>query len=139
MAPKYNQSEKAAPPRKKKTKKLITLEEKMDILRSYDRGESTLAIKRRFCVSDSVLHTLRKNREKVMAAVKLGAGSLTRVTPRSLQSPTRPRFKATFGECNYFFFFLMSHLYLLFLYFNPFESIGRTGTSNIFLLKSAGL
>ena len=52
-------------PGKKKTRKSITMEQKMDILRRYDRGESTATI----------LWTNRKDRAKTMAAVKAGAGS----------------------------------------------------------------
>ena len=104
MAPEDDQSEEDAPTSKKKTKKMITLERKMDILRRFDRGESKAAIKRRFRVGNTTLHNVRKNRERIMAAVKLGAGSATRVTPRNLQFPTlQGGIQATFGECNYYY------------------------------------
>ena len=45
MAPKHDISEKDAPPGKKKAKKSIILKQKMDILRRYDREESTAAIR----------------------------------------------------------------------------------------------
>ena len=44
MAPKRNLSAKDAPG-KKKARKSIMLEQKIDILRRYDRGESTAAIR----------------------------------------------------------------------------------------------
>ena len=45
MPPKYDLSEKDAPPAKKQSRKTITLEQKVDIIRRYDGGESTAAIK----------------------------------------------------------------------------------------------
>ena len=42
----------------------------MDILRRYDRGESTAAICNALNLSESTLRTIRKDREKIMAAVK---------------------------------------------------------------------
>ena len=76
MAPKPNQSKKDAPG-KKKARKSITLEQKMNILRRYDRGESTAAIRNTLNLPESTLHTIRKDREKITAAfyVKAGAGS----------------------------------------------------------------
>ena len=78
MAPKHDQRKKDAPPGKKKARKLITLEQKMDILRRYDRGESTTTIMNELDLAHSTLRAIRKNREKIirkdrekiMAAVK---------------------------------------------------------------------
>ena len=76
MAPKRDQSEKDALPGKKKARKSITLEQqKMDILRRYDRGESTADIRNALNLPESTLRTIRKDREKIMEAVKAGAGS----------------------------------------------------------------
>ena len=47
----------------------------MDILRRYDRGESTAAIRNTLNLPESTLRTTRKDREKVTAAFKAGAGS----------------------------------------------------------------
>ena len=74
MAPKHDLSEKDAPG-KKKARKSLTLEQKMDILRRYDRGESTTAIRNALNLPESMLRTIRKDREKITAAVKAGAGS----------------------------------------------------------------
>ena len=47
----------------------------MDILRRYDRGESTAAIRNSLNLPESKLRTIRRDREKITAAVKAGAGS----------------------------------------------------------------
>ena len=72
MAPKRDLSEKDAPG-KKKAKKSITMEQKMDILRRYDR-ELTAAICNTLNLPESMLRTIRKDRE-ITAAVEAGAGS----------------------------------------------------------------
>ena len=74
MALKRDISEKDAPG-KKKARKSITLEQKMDILRRYDGGESTAAIRNALNLPESTLCTIRKDKEKITAAVKAGAGS----------------------------------------------------------------
>ena len=74
MAPKHDLSEKDAPG-KKEARKSITLEQKMDILRRYDRGESTTAIRNTLNLPESTLHMIMKDKEKITAAVKAGAGS----------------------------------------------------------------
>ena len=71
MAPKHALSEKDTPG-KKKARKSITLEQIMDILRRYNRGESTAAIKNTLNLPESMLRTIRKDREKITAAVKAG-------------------------------------------------------------------
>ena len=82
MAPKGDLSGKDAPPSKKLTKKSITLEQKMDVLRGYNRGESTAAICNPLNLPESTLRTIRKDKEKITAAIKAGAGSAsTRVSP----------------------------------------------------------
>ena len=74
MAPKSDLSDKDAPG-KKKARKSTTLEQKINILRRYDRGESTAAIRNGLNLPESTLCTIRKDREKITAAVKAGAGS----------------------------------------------------------------
>ena len=51
----------------------MTLEQKMDILRRYDRGESTAAIRNSLNLPEFSLRTIRKDREKITAAIKTGA------------------------------------------------------------------
>ena len=70
MAPESDQSEEDSPLGKKNSRKSITLEQKMDILRRYDRGESTAAIRNALNLANSTLRTIRKDREKIMAAAK---------------------------------------------------------------------
>ena len=76
MGSKCDLSEKDAPG-KKKARKLTTLDQKLDILRRYNRGESTAAIHKVLNLPESTLHTIRKDREKIMAAVKSGVGSFS--------------------------------------------------------------
>ena len=81
MPPKRNPSEKDAPPAKKQCRKTITLEQKVGIIRRYDRGESTVTIKAALNLLESTLQTIRKDKEKILAAFKAGAGSsATRVS-----------------------------------------------------------
>ena len=81
MAPKRDLSGKDVPPGKKPTRKLITLEQKMDVLRRYDKGESTAAIRNELNLPESMLRTVRKAKEKITAAFKTGAESVsTRVS-----------------------------------------------------------
>ena len=59
----------------------ITIEQKVDIIRRYEREESTNAIKLALNLPESTLRTIRKDKEKIMAAFKAGAGaSATRVS-----------------------------------------------------------
>ena len=74
MVPRHDITAKDAPG-KKKARKSITLEQKMDILRRYDRGESTAAIHNALNFPESTLRTIRRDREKITVAVKAGAGS----------------------------------------------------------------
>ena len=86
MAPKCDQSEKDALG-KNKARKSITLEHKIDILRRYDKGELTAAIRDTLNLPESTLHTIRKDREKITAAIKAGAGScFTKVSSASQTS-----------------------------------------------------
>ena len=74
MASKRDLSEKDDPG-KKKSRKSITIEQKMDILRRHDRGESTAAIPNALNLPESM------DREKITAAFKARAGSaFTRVS-----------------------------------------------------------
>ena len=61
--------------------KKITLEQKVDIIRRYDRGESTNAIRNVLHLPESTLQTIRIDREKILAVFKAGAGGAsTRVS-----------------------------------------------------------
>ena len=60
----------------------------MDILRRYDRGETSAGIRTVYPVGDTMLYNIKKNREKIMAAVKAGAGSLVRNRSSRLQRLT---------------------------------------------------
>ena len=81
MAPKRDLSDEDGPG-KKKARKSILLEQKMDILRRYDKEESTTAIRNELNLPELTLRTIRKDREKITAAVKAGAGSCsTKVSP----------------------------------------------------------
>ena len=52
----------------------------MDIIRRYGRGESTNAIRNTLHLPGSTLRTIRKDREKILAAFKARAGgTFTRV------------------------------------------------------------
>ena len=73
MASKRDLSGKDAPPGKKLTGKSINLEQEMDVLRRYDRGESTAAIRTVLNLPEIKLHTIRNNKEKIMAAFKAWA------------------------------------------------------------------
>ena len=74
MAPKHDLSEKDAPPGKKQARKTITLEQKVDIIRKYDTGSLLLPFRTR-CICQSTLQMIWKDKEKIMAAFKAGAGS----------------------------------------------------------------
>ena len=58
MPPKCDLSEKDAPPSKKQIRKMITLEQKVDIIRRYDRRESTAAIRNALHLPESTLRTI---------------------------------------------------------------------------------
>ena len=62
---------------KKRPRKAITMEEKLEVIRRYDRGESTNAIRGAMNFPESTLRTIRKDREKILGAVKAGASSLS--------------------------------------------------------------
>ena len=47
----------------------------MDILRRYDTGKLTAEIKNVLNLPESMLRTIRKDREKITSAVKVGADS----------------------------------------------------------------
>ena len=66
---------KDAPPGKKQTKKAITLEQKVDIIRRYGRGKSISAIRNALHLPESTLWTIQKDKEKIMAAFKARPGS----------------------------------------------------------------
>ena len=74
MIPKHDLTEKDNPGMKK-SRKSITIKQKMDISRRYGRGESTPAIRNALNLPQSTLCTIREDREKIMAAFKAGAGS----------------------------------------------------------------
>ena len=81
MAPMRDLSGKDALPGEKQARKTITVEQKVDIIRRYDRGDSTNAIRSTLHLPESTLQTIRKDREKILAAFKAGAGGAsTRVS-----------------------------------------------------------
>ena len=45
----------------------------MDILKRYDKGESTAAIRNALNLPEFTLRTIRKDREKITTALKAGA------------------------------------------------------------------
>ena len=59
-------------PRKTKT---ITTEQKVGIIQRYKRGESTNAIRLALDLPESTLRTIRKDKEKILAAFKAGTGA----------------------------------------------------------------
>ena len=71
---KDDQSEKDTPPGKKKARHLITLEQNMDILRRYDREESTATVRKVLHHPESMLPNVGKDREMITAAIKAAAG-----------------------------------------------------------------
>ena len=74
MAPKRQLKDKSEPEKKKGTRKTITVEQKVDVIRRYERGESTAAIKLALGLPESTLRTIRKDKDKIMAAFKAGTG-----------------------------------------------------------------
>ena len=81
MVTKRDLAGKTEPAAKKSSRKTITIEQKVDIIRRYERRESTNVIKLALCLPESTLRTIRKDKEKIMAAFKAGTGaSATRVS-----------------------------------------------------------
>ena len=62
---------------KKRGRKAITFEEKLDVIRRYERGETTSAIRGALNFPESTLRTIRKDKEKILAAVRAGASTLS--------------------------------------------------------------
>ena len=58
-----------------KKRKTITIEQKVDIIWRYERGESSNAIRLSIGLPESTLHTIRKDKEKIIAAFKAGTGA----------------------------------------------------------------
>ena len=81
MAPKHDLSRKDAPPGKKQTRKTITPEQRVDIIRRYDRGELTNAIRNALHLPESTLRMIGKDREKILAAFKAGSGGASTRVP----------------------------------------------------------
>ena len=81
MAPKRDLAGKTDPPAKKSTRKSITIEQKVDIIRRYERGETTSAIRLTLGLPESTLRTIRKDKDKILDAFKGGTvSSATRVS-----------------------------------------------------------
>ena len=81
MAPKRDLAGKTEPAAKKSSRKTITIEQKVDIIRRYERGESTNSIRLALGLPESMLRTIRKDKEKIMVAFKAETGvSATRVS-----------------------------------------------------------
>ena len=60
MAPKRTQSKASS----------VTLDDKMEIIRRYDRGQRTADIVRAMGISESTLRTIRASKDKITASVK---------------------------------------------------------------------
>ena len=73
MVPKRDLAGKTDPAAKKR--KTITIEQKGDIIRWYERGKSTNAIRLALGLPESTLCTIRKDKEKGMAVFKAGTGA----------------------------------------------------------------
>ena len=71
MAPKRTKS--PASSVAKRPRKVLSLEEKMDIIRRYDQGQRTSDIVRATGVSESTLRTIRASREKIAGSIALGS------------------------------------------------------------------
>ena len=71
MTPKRNLNGKDTPG-KKQTRKMITLEQKVDIIMRHDRGESTNTIRNVLNLPESTLWTIRKTGRRFWLPSKQG-------------------------------------------------------------------
>ena len=81
MALKRDLAGKTDPAAKKSRRKTTTIEQKVDIIQQYERGETTNAIMLALGLPESTLRTIQKDKEKILAAFKAGTGaSATKVS-----------------------------------------------------------
>ena len=73
MAPKRTKSQKASAP--KRARKSLSLDDKLEIIRRYERGQSTAEIKHALNIPESTLRTIRDGKERIKASVQLGGSS----------------------------------------------------------------
>ena len=74
MAPKRTKSqESSATGTTKKSRKALSLDDKMDIIRRYDRGQRTADIVRATGFSESTLRTIRKAKDKIAESIQVGS------------------------------------------------------------------
>ena len=78
MGPKHDLAGKTDPAATKR--KTITIEQKIDIIRRYERGESMNAIRLALGQPESTLCTIHEDKGKIMAAFKAGTGASSRVS-----------------------------------------------------------
>ena len=64
----------------KRARKVMSLEEKMDIIRRYDQGQRTADIVRATGVSESTLRTIRGSKEKIAASIAQGSSAAAKKT-----------------------------------------------------------
>ena len=64
----------------KRPRKVMSLEEKMDIIRRYERGQRTADIVRATGVSESTLRTIRGSKEKITASIAQGSSAAAKKT-----------------------------------------------------------
>ena len=84
MAPKRTKSQASSAP--KRPRKPLSLDDKMEIIRRYNRGQTTADIKRALNVPESTLRTIRSNKDKITASVQLGSPGAAKRT-KIVQNP----------------------------------------------------
>ena len=80
MSPKCSSSKSPASNVAKRPRKVMSLEEKMDILRRYDQGQRTADIVKATGVSESMLQTIRASKERIEASIAQGSSSAAKKT-----------------------------------------------------------
>ena len=78
MAPKRTKSQASSVT--KRSRKALTLDDKMEIIRRYDRGQRTADIVRAMGISESTLRTIRASKDKITASVQLGSSGAAKRT-----------------------------------------------------------
>ena len=72
MAPKRPLPSPGTSTKELKRRKTITLEQKMEILDRYEKGQKTSVIAQAVGLRESTLRTVRQNAEKIKASVQAG-------------------------------------------------------------------
>merc|ERR1711872_757691 len=78
MGPKRTKPQEGSAP--KRARKALSLDQKLDILNRYDKGQSTAAIKHALNLPESTLRTIRANRDKIKENVQLGTSGSSQRT-----------------------------------------------------------